>query len=315
MANPFSVTPANPLAALMMGLEGYDRSRKYSRESTMDAARQEAQKALISGGDTRSALARLIGAGDIQGANALANFGNQASDQAYKTGMLDVARQKASRQETPAQLKILEAAGINPASPAGHNALFPRKDTPMSATDKKAINVAEDELPRLNATIRNIERAKELNPKVFTGYTASLRGSLGTSGIPGSNMLIDRGAAEATAEWDQLMGQEAIKNMSETLKGASTDFEMKKFISIAADTSKPPEVRKQAMDRFLALAKDELTLRERRIKELRSGDYYKPGGQPTQAAPTAQFQNGQRAYNAQTRQTVEYQNGQWVPVQ
>jgi hypothetical protein len=285
MANPFSITPANPLQALMMGVQGYDRGKKSVQDSQLEEARKLAAETILSGGDSKAALARLIQGGDIQGANAVANFGNQTATQDYQRGMLRVAEQNANRQETPSDVQKLKAAGIVPGTPEAAKALFPRTDTPLSVTDKKIITDAENDVPRIEATIKNVMRAKELNPNVFTGLTASTRGMLGTSGIPGANLIFDKGASEATAEWDQVMGGEAIKNMSETLKGASTDFEMKKFISIAADTSKPPKVREAAMDRFLDLAKAELSLRNKRAADLRTGDYFKPqGAKPAQSA-------------------------------
>src|SRR3972149_3072210 len=74
MANPFEVTPANPMAALMAGTQGYDRGRAWAKEAEIGAGRQEAMAALQSGADPSSALARLIGVGDIQGATVLAKL-------------------------------------------------------------------------------------------------------------------------------------------------------------------------------------------------------------------------------------------------
>ncbi len=278
MPNPFEVRVPNALEALMAGDAGYKGMRDIMQDRERSAAAKEAQQALMNGGDVRSALARLIGVREFQGANALSNFGNQSFSQNIQSEQLKLAQQAAQRREEPEDIRKLRAAGMEPSSPEGRKALFPRTDTPLSATDKKAVMSAEDDIPRLDATIANIKRAKELNPTVYSGLGASLAGTIGTSGIPGANKVFDKDRADATVEWDQVMGAEAIKNMSETLKGASTDFEMKKFISIAADTSKPPKVREAAMDRFLRLAEQERDLRVRRSNELRSGGYFKPGG-------------------------------------
>src|SRR3972149_3028295 len=74
MATHFSVEPANPLQALMAGVQGYDRWRASAKEAEIGAGRQEAMAALQSGADPSSALARLIGVGDIQGATVLAKL-------------------------------------------------------------------------------------------------------------------------------------------------------------------------------------------------------------------------------------------------
>lgn len=77
MANPFEVTPPNPLQALMLGVQGYDRSSKAFQEQEMKAGRLEAVQALQTGGDPRGALAKLIGIGDVQGARAIADYAQQ----------------------------------------------------------------------------------------------------------------------------------------------------------------------------------------------------------------------------------------------
>lgn len=261
----------------MAGEGGYDSMRARGRQSMQDRARQEAEQALLSGGDTRNALARLIGAGDMQGANALANFGNQNFDQEYKRGMLHIAQQNANRQDVPPQLRVLEAAGISPGSPEGRKALFPRTDTPISATDKKAIFEAEDAVPQLQGTMEALKRAKELNEKTFTGYSAGLRGALGTK-VPGGGMLVDRNAALATEEWSKIMGPEALQAMAGTLKGATTDFELRKFIEMLADPSTDPKVRKTVIERMERLTERKLQLQQSRTRELRGGSYFKPDG-------------------------------------
>lgn len=78
MANPFDVRVVNPLEALMASEQGYDTSRKYQSQRAQMDARALAQQDLASG-DTRGALARLIGAGDYQGASALSQYHSAAN--------------------------------------------------------------------------------------------------------------------------------------------------------------------------------------------------------------------------------------------
>lgn len=72
--NPYFVAPANPLQALMSGVQGYDRGKAGAAEDEMKAGRTEAMQALQSGGDLRSPLAKLIGIGDTKGAAVIADF-------------------------------------------------------------------------------------------------------------------------------------------------------------------------------------------------------------------------------------------------
>ncbi len=85
--NPYYVAPANPLQALMTGVQGYDRAKAGVAEDDIKAGRIEAMQALQSGGDLRSPLAKLLSVGDVKGASVIAEFAkNQsASDGVYGT--------------------------------------------------------------------------------------------------------------------------------------------------------------------------------------------------------------------------------------
>lgn len=88
MDNQFSVTPANPLAALMLGEQSFNDARKRADERQMKAGRLEAVQTLQQGGDPRGALAKLIGIGDVQGANAIANYAHQQATQQQQAAQL-----------------------------------------------------------------------------------------------------------------------------------------------------------------------------------------------------------------------------------
>jgi hypothetical protein len=81
MANPFYVEPANPLQALMLGVQGYDRSQKSMKEAETRAARQGAADAYASGQDNRGALARLISLGDADTIKALGSLETKGTDE------------------------------------------------------------------------------------------------------------------------------------------------------------------------------------------------------------------------------------------
>lgn len=64
MANPFAIEPANPLQALMMGVQGFDTAAKRTKEAELRAAYQDVGSQLSSGGElTTSALGKLMGLG------------------------------------------------------------------------------------------------------------------------------------------------------------------------------------------------------------------------------------------------------------
>ncbi len=85
---------------------------------------------------------------------------------------------------------------------------------------------------------------------------------------------------KATVEWHKMMEPAAIKEMSETLKGASTDREMFKYLELIADASTPPEIRERLIDKAITLAEHSQKIAKDRMNQLRGGDYYKrEGGQ------------------------------------
>lgn len=64
MANPFSITPANPLQALMLGTEAYDTSRKRTKEAEQEQAFRDIAPLAAAGGlNNKDVLARLLGMG------------------------------------------------------------------------------------------------------------------------------------------------------------------------------------------------------------------------------------------------------------
>lgn len=162
----------------------------------------------------------------------------------------------------------------------------------LTPTDKKAIMEAEDDLGPIQSTIGSLERARELTPKALTGPFASQRGWAGAA-LPGGSMIADPEAAKATVELDQIMSSEAIKNMSSTLKGATTDREMMEFKRIMADQTVPAEIKMKTVDRMLSLANARQKINADRLNQLRAGSYYKHGGgQSNVAQPQSQGQSG-----------------------
>jgi hypothetical protein len=158
-----------------------------------------------------------------------------------------------------------------------------KRDAGLSATEMRAVFSAEDELPALENTLTSLERAKELNSKTYTGYTAGARGWFGTSVVPNTG-IVDDEAAKATREWGQIMSMEAIKNMAATLTGATTNFELAEFQRILSDPTTPPDIRERTIDRMITLAKRQKGIKESRIKELRGPGMKRSGD----AAPAAE---------------------------
>jgi hypothetical protein len=149
----------------------------------------------------------------------------------------------------------------------------------ISAGDAASIKKAEDELVGQRNTLSQLQEAATLTPKSFEGYGAELRGGL-ASRIPERLRPagVDFSGADATARLTQILNSEGIRDMSRTMKGATSDREMQKWLSFAADVSLPIKTRQQSLQKAISFYEDEIKTRETRIDQLRTGDYYKPTG-------------------------------------
>lgn len=158
------------------------------------------------------------------------------------------------------------------------------RDATLTTVDKKAIFEAEDELPVIDNTIETLNRALELNDKTFSGYGAGMGGVMG-SNLPDWMVPGSPETAKATREYSDIMRMEALQSMSQILKGATTENEMREFISIIGDVTKPPEIRDRALRRMIQMAERRKQTASQRIKSLRGGDYFTAPGGSVPSAP------------------------------
>lgn len=178
------------------------------------------------------------------------------------------------------------------------------------STSRKAIYEAQDELPNIQGSIELLNEAKQLLPGIYTGYGSGLRSSW-NQGAPGAlpNVVSDPKRAQATQRYNQIMNAEAINAMSQTLKGATTDNEMRAFVTIMNDPNVGPDVKARVIDQMSRAAQRHYQNKVDRIKEL-GGRMPDLGGQPNAAPPSRP-----RAVNPQTGQAVEWNGSDWVPAQ
>jgi hypothetical protein len=179
-------------------------------------------------------------------------------------------------ERTEAQKNAEYFGEMDPADPK--YAFAPNKASRMTVSEKNEIFKAENELPNIRATESMLREAAKLNPDTLTGYTAGIRASIGSK-LPGG--VVPDGyekSAKATNEWQKLMGMEAIKTMANTLKGATTDFELNEFVKLLADPSTPIETRGRIIERMQQLAIVKRKMIRERVNELRGGTFFRPGG-------------------------------------
>jgi hypothetical protein len=169
--------------------------------------------------------------------------------------------------------------GLTPDSPAYQSFVLsgkmPREDqSPLTATDKKAIFEADEMVQASQAAIPLLQKAMELNDKAYSGFAAGTRGAI--TGALGSE------AGQATQELDNVVTTQALGQMKAIFGGNPTEGERAILLDVAGSSNSPPEVRKGIYQRAMQAVQRRLEFYQQRANEMRGGTYFKPGGQPQQ---------------------------------
>lgn len=150
----------------------------------------------------------------------------------------------------------------------------------ITSKDKTIIDDAVTQNTMLKNTLANLAEAEELGPKTWTGPWSNQRARVSSWIWDTENTTGDE-----HLRYQQIMEGEAIKQMAETLKGATTDREMLKFIDIVADPTIPWENKKKALHQVRRFAQSLIDMNEEKISGVRDGSYW-TGEQPSgQGAP------------------------------
>ncbi len=148
----------------------------------------------------------------------------------------------------------------------------------FSAPALKILQESEDENLKLETTLSSLARVKELSDAgIISGFGTRARTWVGTQ-IPA---MLDKSPdprAQRTEEWLSYMRPEAIKDMAATLKGATTDREMSTYMNMLADPSTTKETRDAIWVKINGWVSKQRAINERRMDQLRSGEYTRTGG-------------------------------------
>ena len=159
-----------------------------------------------------------------------------------------------------------------------------------SATELKAQYEAEDNNAMLDASLQTLDDASTLlgtdeKPgNVLEGYGAGIRGDISSKapGIASKLGIATPDQGLDTAEFGRIMNGEAIKQMSEQLKGATTDRELAVFVKNLADPSVPNSIKRKTLARMRSLLQRKRDLNDARVKEIRASGQQGQAGAPTQ---------------------------------
>lgn len=167
----------------------------------------------------------------------------------------------------------------------------PNAPVPLTALDKKAIMEADDQAQSSQAAIDNLGSAENKNNDAYSGFTAGVRTWMGNNlpDVAVPDFVASPKYAAATTEYDNQVMNGALNQLKSIFGGNPTEGERAVLLELQASSDKPPEVRKNILDRAKKLASIRLQYNQQRAQELRGGDYYKPqaNGSP-RAAPAGQ---------------------------
>lgn len=184
--------------------------------------------------------------------------------------------------ETKQRLATAISMGLDPMSPTGQSFVLtgkmPREDQQnLTATDKKAINEAEDHIVSHDTALQMLNEAKGQSKKAW-GFKGA--GGLAVLGAP-----FNQGAAD-TAQLDKLVATQAVEHLKSIFGGNPTEGERKILLDISGSSSLPDSERQKIYDRAIGLVERKRVAAQQRVDELRGGTYYKPGGGSTPAPAT-----------------------------
>jgi hypothetical protein len=139
-------------------------------------------------------------------------------------------------------------------------------EPPTKPATVKALDESKTAYSNHAQAVEDLEKAREiLGRGINTGPMAGL--VTGAANISGG-YLGDKQKAQDTIDFNNLINARTIQRMSETLKGASTDFEMKKFIEVFNNPSASDAERLRAVNGLLTGAKVGMGIHANAIKQL-----------------------------------------------
>jgi hypothetical protein len=161
-----------------------------------------------------------------------------------------------------------------------------RADSPMSATDKKAIIEADEAVSMNESAIQGLREASDLSKKSFGDPIRSRLAPVGA--------LFGHETSTNTVNLQNLTTAQALAQLKAIFGAAPTEGERKILLDIQGSATQPDSVRQEIYRRAREAAERRLTFARQQADQLRGGTYFRPGQgpgqpplQPRAAAPGA----------------------------
>lgn len=163
--------------------------------------------------------------------------------------------------------------GLTPGTPTAQTYALTGKigrDQELSATDKKAIQEADEGVLSAQTAIDALNQAKTLSKQAYEGPTAGARSTV--------TSLFGSESGVATQDLNNVVLSNALGQLKAIFGGNPTEGERAILLQMQGSVNQPDVVRQKIFDRGIALAQKRLDFNQRRAEDLRGGTYYKQDG-------------------------------------
>jgi hypothetical protein len=259
MANPFEITPANPLQALMMGMQGYKQGKEVATENRRSSALAQLMGTGGQSGanpDYAGVARTLAASGDIAGATQIAGLaknlaGPESTDEIKEYNLYKQQGGKLDFFGFKTELKKAGATrvntNINPGETEFDKTLGKkageRFDEYIKAGDSARGQLTDiANMREISSRLGNPAAAAELKEK-FGPYAEALGVPVeGLSDIQAYSSIIQRLAPQQRAPGS----------------GSTSDIEFKGFVKSLPGASQHPAAREMTLNTMEALRRDEI---------------------------------------------------------
>lgn len=207
------------------------------------------------------------------------------SDERARTLQAEKLAAEAAKPQTELE-KLTQSLGRKPTEEEVKASI--EKLTAPSTSEMKAGNELQNSYLNTQSTLNDLKEARDLLGPEGTGIRAGAGGGLTQTGAKwGGDALglSDPKLTKNTERFNQIMSAEAITTMAQTLKGASTDFELKQFVALMNDPNAEPATKVKALNNMIAKAEAHTALQLDQMKRAKVAPPAGPATGPAAAAP------------------------------
>lgn len=140
----------------------------------------------------------------------------------------------------------------------------------LAPDERKAILESDDALAASKSVLGTLDQLDQLNKSAYDGPTANLR----------STLMAPLGSKDAqdTQVLRNLTTEKALQQLRTTFGGNPTEGERKVLLDLQGSANQPAAVRQRIFNNARQAVQKRIAIEQQRAGQLRSGNYFQPGG-------------------------------------